>query len=322
MDSSLVVASFRSPRARQALPVHPPRTRSGLISAMVLLLCASVAQADTILLKDGSSILDCKVVQESETSISLQTPVGIMVVPRSQITSIQRIRTPLDEYKEQLSRIAEKDAAGLFKLALWCRGDTGLRKEADNLLNRVVDLDPDHSAARRLLGHIHAGGKWIVPQPLLIQLKIAESLGKNGPALREQLSTFLLSRKDVRLAPEGKVVDLRSGCRFTAAATISHKAGPSFYGKEQGAGQLTIAVALQSDAPWIGRTPLKTSVSGQMPSAAADATAQGLKNAIGGGSPTLHKYLDDLIQLRAKALLAELDRKPASGSAKVRKILP
>ena len=98
-----------------------------------VLLAASSVRADTIFLKDGTQILDCKVKEETATHVYLQTPVGDMGVPQSQIYRIVRTRTNHDTYKEQLASIRGGDVNGLFKLAQWCRSSSGLRKESDEL---------------------------------------------------------------------------------------------------------------------------------------------------------------------------------------------
>jgi hypothetical protein len=300
------------------------RLRLSLVlpAGAALVLWAGLSQADTIFLKDGTQIRDCKVVRESDTSVSAQTPVGDMVIPRSKISSIQKVRTPFDTYTEQLARLSENDAAGFFKLAQWCRGEAGLRKESDELLERVIDLEPSHAAARKLLGHLQVGGDWVIPEPLLIQLKVAEGAGKSGDPLREQIATFLGSRKDVRVSPAGKDIDLRTGCSFTLSATTSRKGAPTFYGKSLGNGELAMTVSIESNAAWIGKKPMKTSVTGQVPSTGADAATQGLKNALGGGGPTLHKFLDQVLQNRTKVLLAELESKRSTKPGKGAKSVP
>lgn len=280
------------------------------------LLAGLGLRADTVFLKDGSQILDCKILSESEASVSVRTPSGDMVVPRSQVFRIQKVKTVYDRFEEQRSRLAANDVAGFFKLAQWCRGTDGLRQEGDELLLKILELKPDHAATRRLLGHVQVDGKWVVPAPLEIELKTSTGTAADRKALREQFALFLRSRRDVRLLPEGTAADPRLGCVTSLAVTLSQGGAPTFYGKKLGAPQLGASVLLQSRSSWIGKSPLKTSVSGQVPSGVANAASQGIKNALGSGGQTLHKYLDQLLQLRAQALVKELGQKEKAAGAR------
>lgn len=156
-------------------------------------------RADTVYLKDGTHIPDCKVTRETPTQVWLRTPVGDMAVPRTEIDGIQRSKTVFDTYEERRAAIRDDDAAGLYKLARWARSTPGLRKESDALLEEVASLRPDHAETRRLLGHAKLGDEWVVPEPLSLSLEVR---GQDAEAIRKNLGLLLKTRRDVRLEGE------------------------------------------------------------------------------------------------------------------------
>jgi len=278
------------------------RRRLALAAALIAGPFLSCLRADTIFLKDGTQILDCKVTEESPTSVSARTPVGDMVVPKSKVQRIVRTRSNYDKYQEQLSALREGDVNGLFKLATWCRTTEGLRKESDELLAKVIELKENHPEARRLLGHLKVGGEWIVPPPLTIRLRAGG--GKEGD-LHTNLGLFLKTRRDVRMAddpdaksPGGDVLDT---CAVDATVIITRKAAGTFYGVSVGQPTLGATVRLQAQSEWIGKTPLKAAAEGQVPAASGNSQLA-VQNALGSSSLILHRFLDQLTQLRLKKL--------------------
>lgn len=69
----------------------------------------------------------------------------------------------LETYMAKAKEIAKDDVAGHYQLAVWCRSN-GLEKEATRHLNRVIALDPKHTEARQLLGHVFHDGKWMTKE--------------------------------------------------------------------------------------------------------------------------------------------------------------
>jgi hypothetical protein len=254
--------------------------------------------------------------EETDTHVFLQTPVGDMGVPRTEISRIQRTRTIQDTYKEQLASIREGDVNGLFKLALWCRSANGLRKESDELLAQVISLKKDHAEARRMLGHVKLGSEWKAPSPLSIQLKVS---GANASELRQCLDLFLKTRQDVRLAPESKskpdAGDPLGSCTLQASVSIVRKAPTRFYGQPLGKPTVGATVRLQAQSSWVGKTALKTTADGQLPEDASGASVA-IQNAFGTSSTSLHKFLDQLTALRSKKIEEEFQKKPLAKARK------
>ena len=276
-----------------------------LLAAVLPALCAlglPALRADTVYLKDGTQILDCQVTSETATHVSLKTPVGNMVVPRTEIFRIQKVKTAYDRYEEQLATVREGDPNGLFKLALWCRAQNGLRKESDDLLAKAIVLKEDHAEARRLLGYLKLGGEWVLPPPLAIRLKAS---GPNASDLRTNLDIFLKTRRDVVLAP---VSDSRSDtgdpldrCALDVSVTITRKGPTTFYGMSLASPTLAATVRFEAESPWIGKTPLRASATGLVPEKGGTVSLA-VQNALGSSSAILHRFLDQMAQLRSKKI--------------------
>ena len=121
---------------------------------------AGPAGADTVHLKDGGLILECRILREDTEKVYLRTPGGSMGVPKAVIGSIEKAKSLFDTYDEKLARVPKDDFKGFFALAQWCRQAAGLRQEMYGLLEKVVELKKDHTEARRMLGHARIDGQW------------------------------------------------------------------------------------------------------------------------------------------------------------------
>lgn len=284
--------------------------------------------ADTIFLKDGSQIIDCQVVKETESIVFVRTKVGDMGVPRSEIYRIIRQKSAYDLYQEQLSRLREGDVNGHYKLALWCRKAQDLRSESDQLLTKVLSIKENHLGARRLLGHLKIEGEWIVPEPLAIRLRATGGDAKAD--LLSKLELFLKTRQDLRIASETDsstgaaaggegTQDPLAACTLDVSVTVARKTGSKLYGLTIGRPSLVASVCLEAESPWIGRKHPKVSVSGEVMATQGKAmTALAIQNALGSNSKTLHRFLDNLTQTRSRLLKKELQRKKAEEKAEAK----
>ncbi len=291
-----------------------PAATAACFSVFLCLVACGVARADTIFLKDGTQILDCKVTGETETRVSVRTPSGDMVVPRSAIHRMVKQRTVHDEFAERLARTHPRDINGLFKLATWARNVDGLRSESNELLAGIIASKKNHTGARRMLGHIRVRGEWMVPPPLSVRLVVEQATGVTPGDLRAKVAHFLESRPDVQVTGGGDETPDSAGagesldaCTLSITATASRKAAGTFYGMKIGRPSFAASVNLEARSPWVGRTALKTSVTGMVPVGSGGTMALGVQNALGSNSTTLHRFLDRLIALRATKLERELN---------------
>jgi HEAT repeats len=135
----------------------------------------AAVQADVLLLKSGGELRgelqpeprgSNRNSGESRDRITLRTTTGAVVsIARDEVEEVIRRRPLLEEY-ETLRRAAADTVDGQWELAKWCR-QKSLLKERAACLQRVVELDPDHVAAHRGLGHVRHGRNWTTTEALM-----------------------------------------------------------------------------------------------------------------------------------------------------------
>jgi tetratricopeptide (TPR) repeat protein len=154
----------------------------------VLLAFASVAYAETVILKTGDKI-EGKVIEETEEYVKLETKWGELKINKSEIEKIERGDPVVEEFNKKRAELAEKH----FELAMWCK-EKGLKEEMKKELESVIALNPDHEGARAELGYIRKDGAWVKK----------EEVGKESkpPTSREEL--VALYQKAIELLQSGK----------------------------------------------------------------------------------------------------------------------
>jgi hypothetical protein len=158
--------------------------------------CALAAPAlpDVVVTTDGRS-LEGKVVEETAERVVVETTFdGRQEVARSSVRSVDRTAPPL---RDQLAwrEGQAKGAKGLLETADWARAK-GFREEADALYRRVVEAEPQNARARKALGHVKVGGKWMSPQ---------EKADAEAAAAEAEMTAKGLVRHDGRwVTPEEK----------------------------------------------------------------------------------------------------------------------
>jgi hypothetical protein len=98
---------------------------------------------------------------------------------------VQPSRADLDSYEAARTK-AGHDADTQVKLALWCEAH-GLSAERIKHLARAILINPNHVAARGLLGLVESGGKWQKPAEVGQQLA-------SDPQAKEQIGEYLKRR--------------------------------------------------------------------------------------------------------------------------------
>jgi hypothetical protein len=132
-----------------------------------LLLAASLAWADQIVLRDGRALTG--IVTSADPQVVLKTELGTITFPKAEVVSIEYRKTPQQEYAERLAALRPSDAEGLCKLAQWA-AEQGLAKQSQEAYAKTLEANPDHPAARRALGFVKVAGKW---QPFDAALEVA-----------------------------------------------------------------------------------------------------------------------------------------------------
>src|SRR5262245_22595135 len=144
------------------------RTLSAPLAAAIAIgsiggaLSPLAARADVIELTTGGRV-DGKVLPVDEANKSICTIElaggGRITVPRNQITKIDNV-SDVEAEHEKLARSSADTVDEHWKLAEWCR-DHKLMDERRRHLERIIELDPNHAAARAALGFHQKNGQWM-----------------------------------------------------------------------------------------------------------------------------------------------------------------
>ena len=166
-----------------------------VIVTFCLAAFATVTYADRVILKDGRIFEGVVKVSAGEVLIEMQ--LGTIRVPLSEVKKIDRQPTSVEQFKQRLSQINRTDATALIDLAIWAR-EKGLHKQCKEVLEKVLELQPDNELARKLLGFVRVDNKWVkfAEALQLAQAKLEAGqykvlLEKLLPALKEITSTEL-----------------------------------------------------------------------------------------------------------------------------------
>lgn len=128
----------------------------------VFLLCQSRLLADMAVLSNGGEVrgefVDDRF-NHKTADLQIRTVSGaVLVFPRSEVTSVTRRRLAYEEYEVRRRNVADTLEAQ-WDLAEWCRAND-LRDRRQSHLKRVLDFNPEHLEARRLLGYKRVDGEW------------------------------------------------------------------------------------------------------------------------------------------------------------------
>lgn len=148
-------------------PVHRVLLLAALAWAAASLspIATSVAMADVFVLTTGGRI-EGQWVNHDE-----QPPKEYLVLTSSglkaslQLTQVREVirQSPLELEYDRRAAAAPDTADGQWQLAEWCRQQS-LVDQRKVHLRRIVELDPDHQQARRILGFQFLDGQWITKE--------------------------------------------------------------------------------------------------------------------------------------------------------------
>jgi len=284
-------------------PVNPSSGRWIHGIPWILLLISGVVEADTVALKSGGFIKNCRILEKDPEMIFLRTPGGRMGIPREKIKGIERNKTIFDTYEEKRAKVRNGDWAALFQLAEWCRKEAGLREETYELLERVIALNKNHAVARRLLGYTRIGNRWKLPPPLLIRIHPNDSKDLEKD-IREQLSILLMTRRDLQLSGGAPGTNRPEAFYLAYSVVIEDRPASTFFGHVTQGPTTRSTVKFGAAAKWIGRTPWVITLQGTTPANIKNSRNQALIDAIVSNSKKIHDLFDMVVQKRLKELEA------------------
>lgn len=180
------------------------------ISLTILLLAqAGHARADLIELDSGGAIRGHIVRDDSDdrSVLVVDTPWGRVALKRGDVARVSPEPPGLAEYHRRAPTVSDT-AESQMALALWCR-DRGLADELRVHAGRVLELDPDHEEARRLLGHRRVNGEWMTRDALLASRGLTRHDGEYRTRHEIELAEREKRREQTRREWRERVFTLR-----------------------------------------------------------------------------------------------------------------
>ena len=122
---------------------------------------AGDAHSDIVVLTNGGQIEGEVLNQEKfPREYLIQTPDGGRItLKRAQVKKILRRRSAEVQYESEVHKYPDT-AEGQLAIAEWCRKKY-LSNQRRAHLQRIIELEPDHEKARRLLGYSLYNGQWL-----------------------------------------------------------------------------------------------------------------------------------------------------------------
>ncbi len=128
-------------------------------------LSAIVGRADVFLLHNGGQVRGDLVNREQSPrkTYVIKTPAGGQVTLEAEQVKEVKKQTLVEMKYDQIRDSYPDTLEGQWELAEWCM-ENRLPKQRKTHLERVVELDPEHAAARRALGYSHIQGRWVTQE--------------------------------------------------------------------------------------------------------------------------------------------------------------
>ena len=194
------------PSAVSPAPVNPARSQSlrgqchsflhwFLLAGPFLLATFSTAiqgdvRADVIELRRGGSH-EGKILRQPEENggfyeIELANG-GILRIDKREVERVVQPQSSVSVYQSELANHDLATVAGQMEMVKWCQ-EQRLRVQKAKHLRKIIEIDPDHEAARRLLGYTRhiVTGKWVVRE------EYYQSIGYVGQGASMRLPAGLL----------------------------------------------------------------------------------------------------------------------------------
>ncbi len=213
----------------------PPRLRAilTLVGACAVLATAPRCPADLLMLNSGgivrgrvsdaaSSTAGKRAAADdrrrAESAIVVTTLTGArLVIPASDVRNIKRRSLVVEEF-EVRNRQAPEQVPALWTLAEWCK-TKGLRTQREDVLRRILALDPDYVPAHQGLGQIKRDGQWTTPDEEMRSRGFVKFEGRYVTEQEIEILKKLRSRRKV----EQDWVDRVRSCLRALAGTDAEK---------------------------------------------------------------------------------------------------
>jgi HEAT repeat protein len=140
-----------------------------LLLAALLMPPAGIVHADVIRLKNGGEIrgqMDRAKAAAEEGPLEIVTQLGIRLRVAREDVDFYVFRSARIEEYETRSRRAEMTVEDQWALAQWCARQH-LDEQRQAHLYKVIQIDPDHEQARKLLDHVRHRGNWVSREEMM-----------------------------------------------------------------------------------------------------------------------------------------------------------
>ncbi len=124
--------------------------------------------AEIVTMSDGR-VIEGDVVSENESEIVVKVASGKMTLKREEIQSVEKKKSAastLRDKMDKLTKSADKDSKDEWMTLAESASAKGAREEANRAYNRVIQIDPNNSAARKALGFVKSNGEWVLKSDL------------------------------------------------------------------------------------------------------------------------------------------------------------
>ena len=179
--------------------------------ALLMILPALPCLGDVIHLKTGGRI-DGKIMEKTDQAVKIRTRAGVVSIDRNRIERIEYKALPVEDYHQELKKLADDDILGHYALGVWCK-DNRLRKQAEERFRYVLKLNPEHKDARRQLGYRRYRGRWMTAEEVMIAQGKVEHDGEWVTPKKAEQMAMLEKQQAIckRLAKLAQAVELGSG---------------------------------------------------------------------------------------------------------------
>jgi tetratricopeptide (TPR) repeat protein len=128
------------------------------LTVVLLFVISAAAVADIIYLNTGG-IIKGEILEEDDDEIVVKTKFGEIPINRDDIDFIES-GTDEEILQQRLKKLKKDDSDALVELGGWAQ-TVGLKKEAQELFKKAIEIEPNHYFARTELGHRKLKGKWL-----------------------------------------------------------------------------------------------------------------------------------------------------------------
>jgi hypothetical protein len=167
-----------------------------LPAAAALLLRAEKARGDIFVLTSQGEVHG-ELVNKNETPrktyVVKTTSGGTVSLAADQVSDV-KTQTPAEVKYDRYKVDCPDTVDGHWKMAEWCNNNH-LTKERAVHLERIIQLDPNHAAARHGLGYTKINGRWTTQEQVMVDSGYIRSKQAPGKWVTPQEEELLANRK-------------------------------------------------------------------------------------------------------------------------------